>query len=377
MPWNVRDAMSLRRELVALASQPDANISALCRRFGVSRTTGYTWLGRAEELGAERSRRPHRSPKQTPSVVEDDLVAVRQQFPDWGPRKIRRYLVDRGRTELPSVSTISAILKRRGLISAQASEAAQHWLRFEHPHPNALWQMDFKGHFAMTHGRCHALTVIDDHSRFNLVLQACASETYHDVQPALERCFRRYGLPQRISCDNGPPWGTTRREDRLTQLGAWLIHLGIGLSHARPYHPQTNGKDERFHRTLDNGLLKRRILVDYDDAQRAFDEYRDLYNLVRPHDALQLAVPASRYRCSDRQYPQSLPTIEYDSNLPVRIVDVSGRISFKNQRFRISKALYGKPVSLQPDPDNDAIHRVYFCHHHVRSIDLRYPEAVE
>jgi transposase InsO family protein len=269
---------------------------------------------------------------------------------------------------------VTAILKRQGLISAEASEAAQHWQRFEHPQPNALWQMDFKGHFALTQGRCHALTVIDDHSRFNLVLQACAGETFQDVQPALEHCFRRYGLPQRISCDNGPPWGTTRREDRLTRLGVWLIHLGVGLSHARPYHPQTNGKDERFHRTLDNAVLKRRTLIDQVDAQNAFDDYREVYNLIRPHDALGLAVPASRYRPSDREYPEALPPIEYDSDSTIRMVDSCGRISFKNQKFRISKALFGKPVAITPDPDNAANYRVYFCNYHVRSIDLRYPE---
>jgi len=349
-------------------------VSALCRRFGISRTTGYTWMGRAEEQGQERSRRPHRSPAQTAAVVEDDLVAVRLKYPDWGPRKIKRYLQNQGRDRLPSVSTISAILKRRGLISVQASEAAQPWQRFEHAQPNALWQMDFKGHFAMVHGRCHALTVIDDHSRYNLVLQACSGETIGEVQPALERCFRRYGLPQRISCDNGSPWGTAQRQDRLTRLGAWLIQLRIGLSHARPYHPQTNGKDERFHRTLDDGLLKRRILLDQGDAQNAFDQYRDTYNLIRPHDALGLDVPASRYRPSNREYPATLPPIEYASALKVRRVDVNGRISFQNRSFKISKALAGKPIALQPDPQNDAIQHVYFCHHQVRSIDLRYPE---
>ena len=364
--------MSLRSEFVALARAPGANVSRLCRRFGISRKTGYKWLGR--EGLEDQSRRPAQSPRRTGDATEAKLLATRDEFPDWGARKLKRYLEDRGQAGLPAVSTITAILKRHGRISPEASEAAQHWQRFEHAQPNALWQMDFKGHVALTQGRCHPLTVLDDHSRFNLVLHACRGETLQDVQGPLEQAFRRYGLPDRISCDNGPPWGTMHREDRLTRLGVWLIRLGIRLTHARPKHPQTNGKDERFHRTLKAGLLSRRTLSDQDEAQRAFDHYRAIYNEQRPHQALDLAVPASRYRVSPRPFPETLPPIEYDSSLVLRKVDSDGFISFQRRCIRISEALKGQTVALQPDPEQEGLHTVLFCHHPVRTVDLRNPE---
>ena len=368
--------MSLRREFVLLARQPGANISALCRGFSISRKTGYKWLERPD--GEDRSRRPLQSPSRTVAAVEAQLLAARDRFPDWGARKLRRWLENSGARGLPAVSTITAILHRHARITPAASAAATPWQRFEHPAPNALWQMDFKGHVALQGGqRCHPLTVLDDHSRFNIVLRACRGEACGDVKPALQDSFRRYGLPDRISCDNGTPWGTMQREDGLTVLGAWLLRLGVCLSHARPGHPQTNGKDERFHRTLHAGLLRHRTLRDFDDAQRAFDGFRDLYNLERPHQAIGLEVPATRYRRSERAYPEVLPPIEYDPAYPVRRVDATGKISFRNRTHRIAKALVGEPVALVCDPDNDGCYTVIYCRQPVRIIDLRHDPVAD
>jgi transposase InsO family protein len=362
--------MSLRREFVVLAQQPEANVSALCRHYGISRKTGYKWMERGVDDTADWSRQPRRSPEKTARRIEKKVLRVRDRYPAWGARKLKRYLENSGESDLPAVSTITAILRRHGRLSPAASQAAGPWNRFEHPEPNALWQMDFKGHVAMTTGRCHPLTVLDDHSRFNVLLQACHGESLQDVQAPLIRCFQTYGLPAAISCDNGSPWGTMHREDRLTTLGVWLIQLGIRLIHARPCHPQTNGKDERFHRTLNIELLQRRGLADLVDAQHAFDAFRDDYNLIRPHQAIGMNVPASRYRPSDRRYPATLPIIEYDDQLPVRKVDVTGKIDFHGRRYRIGKALRGHPVALRPDPENHGQYIVYFCHQPVRSIDL-------
>lgn len=374
LPWNEKNLMSLRAEFVTLARTPGVNISELCRRFGISRKTGYKWLQRATDDLGDRSRRPRNSPGQTSAPIEQALLEARDTFPDWGARKLKRFLRDAGVRGLPAVSTITAILRRHGRICERASEAATPWQRFEHEQPNALWQMDFKGHFALISGRCHALTVLDDHSRYNLILQACTGERFEQVQPALEAGFRRYGLPARISCDNGPPWGTMQRGDRLTRLGAWLIRLGIRVSHARPYHPQTNGKGERFHRTLQSGLLQRRILTDHRDAQRAFDTYRQLYNHQRPHDALGLDVPANRFRPSLRPYPETLPPIEYPEADAIRKVDANGCVAFRGAAYRISRALRGNPVALRPDPEHEGVYAVYFCHQQVRVIDLNAPD---
>ena len=260
MPWKVQSPMSVREEFVAFASQPDANVAALCRRFGVSRKTGYKWLARARAGGgggggaplADRSRRPRTSPSRTSGDVEQLVVTLRQAHPAWGARKLKRRLEDLGHADLvPARSTVNGILARHGLIAPAASAAHAAIRRFERAAPNELWQMDFKGHVATGDGgRCHPLTVLDDHSRFNVLLRACADERLATVRDALADAMRRYGVPGAILSDNGPPWGSRGRDGNWTRLGAWLVRRGVRVLHGRPGHPQTQGKEERFHRTF-------------------------------------------------------------------------------------------------------------------------------
>ena len=162
--------------------------------------------------------------------------------------------------------------------------------------------MDFKGHFALTRGRCHPLTVIDDHSRFAIALEACGNERGTTVQTRLTAAFRRYGLPARLLMDNGSPWGSDR-DHPYTPLGAWLIRLGVTPPHGRPYHPRTQGKNECFNRSLKAEVLRGRLFEDLDQAQRSFEDWCHVYNCQRPHDALDLDVPASRYSLSPRPFP--------------------------------------------------------------------------
>lgn len=355
-----------REEFVRLARQPGANISELCRRSGISRKTGYKWLGR-DDL-EDRSRRPRESPTRTPEPLEAQVLAVRAKCPAWGGRKIAHVLArDHGVQIAPS--TANWVLHRHGLISPQASQRATAWQRFEHETPNALWQMDFKGHFATDTQRCHPLTVLDDHSRFNVVLHALGNERLESVQPVLQRAFERYGLPDRINADNGPPWGSPT-PGALTELEVWLIRLGVRLSHSRPMHPQTNGKDERFHRTLKAELLATRHFKDLDDAQRHFIRWRHLYNAERPHQALGMDTPASRYAASPRPMPSSLAPIEYSDADIVRRVGYGGRIQFKGNTYRVGRGLIGQPVALRPHPDIDGSFDVFFCHQKVRMIEL-------
>ena len=366
MPWSQVTVKDQREEFVRLASQAGVNISELCRRNGISRKTGYKWLSR-DDL-EDRTRRPHSSPGRTPAQLEAQVLAVRAEHPAWGARTIAHVLArDHGVRIAPS--TANWVLRRHGLISPAASEAASAWQRFEHEAPNALWQMDFKGHFATDAQRCHPLTVLDDHSRFNVVLQALGNERLESVQPVLQHAFERYGLPERINADNGPPWGAPM-PGALTELGVWLIRLGVRLSHSRPAHPQTNGKDERFHRTMKAELLSARHFKDLDDAQRHFSEWRHLYNSKRPHRALGMATPASRYVPSPRSMPRSLQPIEYGSNDIVRRVYDGGRIQFKGKTFRVGRGLIGQPVALRPRIDLDGSFDVFFCHQKLGIIDL-------
>jgi transposase InsO family protein len=375
MPWKEVSTMSLREEFVMLASQEGSNRRALCRRFGISAKTGYKWLCRFEAEGRaglmDRSRRPLQSPRRSAPEIEAKVVALRGEHPAWGARKLARRLRDRGECEVPAPSTITAILKRHELIDAAGPAAHPPWRRFEHPYPNAFWQMDFKGHFALTQGRCHPLTVLDDHARFNLTLAACADQRGATVKARLTDTFRRYGMPERIGVDNGSPWGQDFAHT-LTPLTVWLLHIGIQVTHSRPYHPQTLGKDERFHRSFKAEVLAAHTFGDLAECQWRFDRWRDVYNLERPHEALEMAVPASRYQPSPRPFPETLPPIEYDANAIVRKVQDHGQVFYKGREVRIPKALRGYPIALHPTGDSGYM-SVYFRHHEVAQINLNHP----
>ena len=215
--------------------------------------------------------------------------------------------------------------------------------RFEKPAPNLLWQMDFKGWFGLSDGtRCHPLTMLDDHSRYLLCLAACADEQANSVQRHLTATFRRYGLPNAMFVDNGSPWGDSSGQ-RWTRLGVWLLKLGVAVLHSRPYHPQSRGKNERLHRTLKAEVLSLRRFRDLAEVQRAFDAWRDIYNIERPHEALRQAVPAVRYRPSPRPMPERLPQPDYQ---PGEIIRTVGRtkayINFKGRLWPVGQAFFGE-----------------------------------
>lgn len=348
MPWREVSSMQLRSEFVALAKADQVNVRQLCRRFGISPTTGYKWLQR-ERAGttlADLSRRPGRSPGQCPADIEQAVLALRQVHPRWGARKLRSRLIALGRTDLPAASTVHAILVRHGCIDGEASAAATPFQRFEHAAPNDLWQMDFKGHIALHQGRCHPLTILDDHSRFNLCLHACADEGRATVQERLVAVFRRYGLPARMTMDNGSPWGDT--EAYFTVMDVWLMKQGIAVSHSRPYHPQTQGKDERFHRTLKAELLQGNTFADLSASQRAFDRWRVIYNEQRPHEALDMQVPQQRYCASPNEYRPQPPSPEYADSHQVRLVQNKGLVSWDGRPYPVGRAFVGESVAIRP-----------------------------
>lgn len=375
MPWTECSLMSSRLEFVRLAGAHDANISVLCTAFCISRKTGYKWLARFAAGGVDglvnRPRRPKNSPRRSDAEIEATIVALYLAYPCWGGRKLKALLPD----DFPDIhfTTIDAILARNGCELAPSRKPGKLALsRFEHEAPNLLWQMDFKGHFALTDAaarRCHPLTVLDDHSRYNIALTACSAETGEQVKAALTAAFRKYGIPQRITCDNGPPWGTPKR-DSISLLGAWMIRLGIRLGHSTPYHPQTQGKDERFHRTLKTELLQRYGFNSIEACQAGFDRWRDEYNLIRPHHALGQLPPVSRYCASGRPFPEALPPVEYDHVDIVRMVRNSGRIKYQGSEHFVGEGLNGQPVALR-NSATDGVIDVFYCQQKIRSIDLR------
>jgi transposase InsO family protein len=366
--------MSSRLEFVMLALAPGANMAARWGSFATRLNPGYKYLNQFRKHGSEglkdKSRRPLFSPNRSATALEAMVVAVHDAYPCWGGRKLQALLPDD--IAKPHANTIAAILRRhdrRVLPNADVTEPATK--RFEHEAPNLLWQMDFKGHIALTGQRsirCHPLTVLDDHSRFAISLVACCGETGDQVRVALTQAFRTYGLPERITCDNGPPWGTSGH-GTLSRLEVWLMRLGVKVSHSRPFHPQTQGKDERFHRTLKRELLDRFGFNSIDACQSAFDGWREQYNLIRPHEALGQKPPISRYAASARPFPALLPPIEYDDEDDVRKVRRHGQLRFNGRDYFVGEGLTGEFVAIRP-ADADGVFKVVFCNREISRFSL-------
>lgn len=376
MPWREVSVVDERREFVRLALQEGVNRRDLCRRFGIHPDTGYKWLGRLVGGGelTDCSRRPHSSPARTNALIEARIVALRDEHPAWGARKIAHCLEREG-ISCPAPSTVHAILRRHGRIVAPPGGAAASE-RFERPAPNELWQMDFKGWVQLgNEGRCHPLTVVDDHSRFAVCLAACANERGQTVQAKLTTTFCHYGLPDCFFVDNGTPWGEPSGE-RWTRFSVWLLKLGIDVIHSRPYHPQSRGKNERFHRTLKAEVFAFRRFRDLAEVQHAFDRWREVYNFDRPHQGLDYDVPATRYRPSPRAMPNQLPQVEYDEQEIVRMVPTSNDyVRFKGARWKVPQAFRGERVAIRPS-NTDGLYGVFFGAHQIATIDLTNAKSV-
>ena len=374
MPWKETTPMSERKDYIGEALKAEISLSALCREFGISRKTGYKWLKRYREGGLngleDQPRRPQHSPSQTPPEVEQVIVEARQAHPAWGSRKLKRWLENRGYRSIPAPSTVTAILARHGLLSAAESQKHRPYQRFEMEQPNDLWQMDFKGDFRMGNGqRCHPLTVLDDHSRFLVGLKACSDETRPTVQAHLTTLFREFGLPARMLMDNGRVWGGLP-DYPYTRFTVWLLRLGIPVSHGRPFHPQTQGKDERLHRTLKAELLNTARFDTLHDYQTRFNHWRTLYNFERPHQALDLDPPVAHYQPSTRPFPEFLPPLTFPPGAIIRTVSSTGEVAFRNKRLHVGIAFRAFQVGLLYDDFNDSLLHVFFNSVRIATIDF-------
>ena len=378
MPWKPMKILDLRLEFVELASHEAMPMNQLCERFGMSRKTGYKWLQRYRSEGkpglVNRPRTPLHISERTPRRVEALLLQLRLEHPAWGARKLWHILTRRGITPVPAMSTITRILHRNGLIGLDGTQPSKPFRRFEHPVPNALWQMDFKGWFRTLAAPCHPLTILDDHSRFDLCLEALANEQTLTVKVQLERVFERYGLPDTILTDNGSPWGSDRTHF-YTPLTVWLMLLEVKVVHIRPYHPQTQGKEERFHRTLKKEVISTRQWRDLADCQRAFDEWRIVYNHDRPHESLSGDVPAEHSRPSLRSFPGPEPKQEYPSTAILRKVQQGGFISFRGVEYSVPKAFRGYQLRLI-ETGREGHFEVFFGRNLIKIIDIDKTEKV-
>lgn len=254
MPWERRTVEDQRREFVQAALQC-SNFSALCREFGIDRHTGYKWKERytAQLPLTDRSRRPHTSPGRTPEDVEMRILAVRADNPGWGARKIQEFLLREGCPNIPCTKTVNNILNRYGCISRDESLKHKPFVRFEKDLCNQMWQADFKGEFRMADGQyCYPLDILDDHSRF-VIRIAPRLGTANVAIPVFTEAFREFGLPNSVLSDNGAQFAGFRKG--YTKFERWLMDLDVLPIHGRIKHPQTQGKIERFHRTMKQELL--------------------------------------------------------------------------------------------------------------------------
>ena len=350
MPWKQVDPMSERHRFITDARRRIASFAELCTHYGISRKTGYKWLGRAEAQGsahlAEHSRRPHTCPHATPERLVTRLLEARRRHPRWGPRKLLKVLRRRDRREgrcesWPARSTVADLFRRHGLIPPRRRR------RFPgHPGrpltpmtaPNVIWTADFKGQFRTTNGiYCYPLTVQDGFSRYLLACRGLSGTTGAESRPIFERLFREYGLPEILRTDNGVPFATDALH-RLSQLSVWWIRLGIYPELIEPAHPEQNGRHERMHRTL-KAETARPPGPNARQQQRRFDAFREEYNEERPHEALQDETPASFYRPSPRPYPAKLAPLEYPAHYEVRRVSTNGGVRWHKQWVNISHVL--------------------------------------
>lgn len=349
MPWKVKEVMEQRIEFVVRAVQDECSVSDLCVEYGISRTTGHHWLSRYRQSGSflslrNQSRRPHRSPNRTDQDSEDKVLELRKKK-GWGARKLKGLLQQQGIGL--SERTINRILKRRGQIKAEPKNkpALQ---RFERSQPNQLWQMDFKGEYGLeTGGYCYPLSIIDDHSRFCVQLQGLQHPSYAGVSACLGSVFRRYGVPEAMLMDHGSPWWGTANAVGLTRLGVELIEQGIQLCWSGIGHPQTQGKVERFHRTLSEALRHRRPLPQrFEQWAPALAEIRNEYNEERPHEALNMQVPRQRFCNSPRAYNPKPEPWDYSHGWQVHLIYPSGSFRWRGHDYFVSQALTGRKVGV-------------------------------
>ena len=365
MPWKAMDVREQRVRFVVAALRRERCLSSLCREFGISRPTGRLWVERYRAGGveaiADRSRKPLHSPRRTPPEWEQRVVAMRLRDPDWGARKLHCVLGKEG-LDLPA-STIHRILLRHDLVRDEDRHPSAV-RRFERAAPNELWQMDFKGPKGW-HQPTGPLSVLDDHSRYVIALEALGTTRAGPVRECLEQAFVECGVPQAVLMDHGVPWWSWAGPHAATTgVALWLMKHGIRLHFSGIGHPQTQGKVERFHGALQRALTRRGL--GGQPPQQWLDSYRWEHNYLRPHEALGMQTPASRWRPSTRRYDPNPPCWQYPDGAWVLKVDCQGKLDIRNTKWLIGRALAGERVQVL-----EVEHRlqVYFCNTLIRELE--------
>jgi len=338
MPWKEAGVVEQRVEAVIRRLRGE-RVSDLSREFGVRRKTIHKWITRYEEEGApglfDRSRKPHRSPTRISKATELRIIELRMEY-GWGGRNLSDLLAQEGINV--SASTVDRVIARNGLIR-EVDKQPHALRRFEREKPNELWQMDFKGEYRLPGGRCAPLSIIDDCSRFSIELFGLRSTGYEQVSERLVICFKEFGLPDAILMDHGAPWYATSHPEGLSRIMILLIKQGIRPILSGVGHPQTQGKVERFHRTLSRHLKWRGVPQEFDEMCTELARFRRIYNEVKPHDSLDRRTPAECYHSSSRSYDPSPPEWEYPGGATIRKLTPQGTLHWDGNLYFVCQAI--------------------------------------
>jgi transposase InsO family protein len=376
MPWRTESVMQQRVEFVIRARSGKKAMSELCREYGVSRPTGYLWLKRYEETGSllglqERSRRPHHSPGRTQRALEELVLGLRDKT-GWGAAKLQEVLhqqkVELGR------ATVHRILVREGRVGEERRSLKKATKRFAREQCNELAQMDFKGEYQLPRKqKCYPLSLLDDCSRYLQGLWPLSSTAGEGVHRCLEGHFKQEGVPQAILMDHGTPWFSTQNQHGLTWVAVWLIEQGVVLKYSGIGHPQTQGKVERFHKTLKARTKHRGAPATMSEWLVWAEEFRREYNYERPHESLNMKTPAQVYRAENlRPYQEHPREWEYGGGT-VKRLDGYGMLYYRGGSYFVCEALGHKRVRIDQLDDKLV---VTFRHLTIREIDLRTSRSI-
>ena len=375
MPWRGVTVSEQRQRFLEDYQLSYYSVTELAERFSISRTTAHKWINRFKQFGEsgyhEHSRRPHSCPWKTDDAIIEELVKLRNTHPTWGPRKLLDTMHRRDpERQLPAVSTAALILARNGLVKPRRR------YRRAHPGcpksipqgPNDIWGADYKGQFRLKNGNyCFPLTVSDLSSRFLLGVDAHPAISLEKTFRHFTQLFETYGLPNRIRTDNGVPFASNALA-RLSQLSVWFIKLGIYPELIEPGKPQQNGVHERMHRTL-----KQEATIPPGSSLRSqqhkFDRFREEFNQVRPHEALEMKRPGEVYQASARAMPKQLETYDYPTHYLVRRVSRAGTIRVLHNQVFVSNTLHEDYVGLEEV--DDGVYDLYFCFYLIGRYELR------
>jgi len=365
MPWHSESIMSQRLEFISaiLHRPPGQSIRDVCRTIGISERVGHKWLARYEAGGpaalADRSHAPHRPAHQVAPELVARILALREEQPGWGARKLREVLQREAPTSAwPAPSTITTLLKRAGVLVARRRSRRErgawaHTALTQPRAPNDVWAADFKGEFRLQRGPyCYPLTISDLSSRYILSVTALASTAEAPAHATFRRCFATYGLPRVIRTDNGVPFSAPLALGGLSTLAVWWIRLGIRPERIERGVPQQNGAHERMHRTLKADTL-RPASATVAAQQARFDHWRQTFNTRRPHEALRNTPPGDHYAPSPRPFPRRLPILEYPTATDLRRVSCAGDIKWRAQKLFLSTTLAGEYVGLSETAEGE------------------------